>query len=148
MLEPHRWEGTLDVMDGQILTTANALVVQVIDDDSAICDALAELLGSVDLAVRTYPSALAFLEQLSPDLAGCVVTDIHMPEMSGLELLRQLQISNPQLPVIVMSGGAGRAGRAEVLKGGAVAFLEKPFDDNVLLEAVWAALADQAGAPA
>jgi two-component system, LuxR family, response regulator FixJ len=129
--------------------TANTLLVQVIDDDLAICDALAELLGSVELAVKTYPSALAFLEQLSPDLAGCVVTDIHMPEMSGLELLRQLKVLNPKLPVIVMSGGGGGlARRAEVLKGGAVAFIEKPFDDDVLLAAVWAALADQVGAGA
>lgn len=127
---------------------ANTLLVQVIDDDLAICDALAELLGSVELAVETYPSALAFLEQLSPDPAGCVVTDIHMPEMSGLELLRQLKVLHPKLPVIVMSGGAGRASRAEVLKRGAVAFIEKPFDDDVLLAAVWAALADQAGAGA
>ncbi|MDB5476357.1 MAG: two-component, nitrogen fixation regulatory protein [Phenylobacterium sp.] len=136
------------MMDGQALTAADPLIVQVIDDDLAICDALAELLGSVDLAVRTYASAPAFLKQLSPNLAGCVVTDIHMPEMSGLELLQQLRVSNPQLPVIVMSGGAGQAGRAEVLKAGAAAFLEKPFDDDVLLEAVWAALAGQAGAPA
>jgi two-component system response regulator FixJ len=128
--------------------TANTPIVQIIDDDPAICDALAELFGSVELAVKTYPSAFAFLAQLSPEIAGCVVTDIHMPEMSGLELLRQLQVSNPQLPVIVMSGGAGWAGRAEVLKGGAVAFIEKPFDDDVLLAAVWAALADQAGSAA
>ena len=125
--------------------TANGPIVQIIDDDPTICDALAELLGSVDLTVKTYPSALAFLEQLAPDSVGCVVTDIQMPQMSGLELLRQLRASNPRLPVIVMSGGAGQAARTEVLKGGAAAFIEKPFDDDVLLAAVWAALAGHAG---
>ena len=87
--------------------TPNDPVVHVIDDDEAIRESLAFLLESAELDVRTYESANAFLEALSRDAHGCVVTDIRMPGVSGIELLRQLKTMGVALPVIVITGDGG-----------------------------------------
>ena len=115
-------------------------VIHVIDDDEAMRESLAFLLGSVRLDVRTYESAVAFLASL-PDLApGCVITDVRMPEVSGVELLRRLRQLEIGLPVIVITGHGDVPLAVEAMKLGAVDFLEKPFDDDVLLAAVRSAL--------
>jgi len=120
---------------------SGAGLVHVVDDDDAVRDSLAMLLSSSGLAVRAYPSAEAFLEGLDRLEPGCVVTDVQMPEMSGLELLQRLSGRTGDFPVIVLTGLADVAMAVEALKSGASDFIEKPFDGAVLLAAVEAALA-------
>jgi two-component system response regulator FixJ len=115
--------------------------VHVIDDDDAVRDSLAMLLDSAGIAVRAYDSATRFLA-LAPGLgAGCVLTDVRMPDMDGLALQRRLAEAGVTLPVIVMTGHADVPIAVAALKAGAVDFLEKPFDDERLIAAVRAALA-------
>ncbi len=120
--------------------TPNDPVVHVIDDDEAIRESLAFLLQSAQLDVRTYESANAFLETLSRDAHGCVVTDIRMPGVSGIELLRQLKTMGVALPVIVITGHADVPLAVEAMKSGAVDFIEKTFDDDAFLSTVRSAL--------
>jgi two-component system response regulator FixJ len=115
-------------------------VVHVVDDDVAVRQSLAFLLGSAGLSVRLYDSALSFLAAL-PGLAnGCVVTDIRMPEMDGLEMQRHLRSRGVELPVIVITGHADVPLAVEAMKAGAIDFIEKPFDDDALLVAIRTAL--------
>jgi two-component system response regulator FixJ len=116
-------------------------LVHVIDDDDAVRDSLAMLLSAAGHAVRAYPSAQAFLDRLDGLESGCVVTDVQMPGISGLELLAQLSARSGEFPVIVLTGLADVAMAVEALKNGAADFIEKPFDGDVLLAAVRAALA-------
>ena len=115
-------------------------VVHVIDDDEALRDSLAFLLGSARLKVRTYESAVAFLRSIAEVEPGCVITDVRMPDVSGVDLLRRLKASDVALPVIVITGHGDVPLAVEAMKLGAVEFLEKPFDDDVLLAAVKSAL--------
>jgi two-component system, LuxR family, response regulator FixJ len=120
-------------------------VVHVIDDDDAARDALAFLLKTDDFSVHAYESAMAFLDALPTAEEGCVITDVRMPEMTGLELLRQLKDSGNSWPVIVMTGQADVPVAIQAIKSGAVDFIEKPYDADVLLGVVKAALGGQAG---
>ena len=117
-------------------------IVHVIDDDADARESLAFLLGTADIEVHTYESATAFLEALSRVQAGCIVTDVRMPGIDGMALLRQLKDSGSPLPVIVMTGHGDVPLAVEAMKLGAIDFLEKPFDDNALLAAVRAALSE------
>jgi len=114
--------------------------VHVIDDDDAARDSLAFLLESAGLAVRAHASAIAFLAEAPRLVGGCVVTDVRMPEMNGIELLKRLREIGVTLPVIVITGHADIALAVEAMKSGAVDFMEKPFDDEAMLRAVRAAL--------
>jgi two-component system response regulator FixJ len=115
-------------------------VVHVIDDDEAMRQSLAFLLGAVGIEVQTYESAVAFLK-VAPDVkAGCVITDVRMPELSGVELLRRLRELKLGIPVIVITGHGDVPLAVEAMKIGALDFLEKPFDDEVLLASVRSAL--------
>jgi len=115
-------------------------IVHVIDDDDAARDSLAFLFESADIAVRSYASAAAFLA-VAPSLSdGCVVTDVRMPEINGIEMLKRLKAKGIGLPVIVITGHADIALAVEAMKSGAVDFMEKPFDDEAMLRAVRAAL--------
>ena len=120
--------------------------IHVIDDDDAVRQSLAFLLRTAGLTVRAFESAKAFLDILPQVNSGCVVTDVRMPEMTGIDLLRQLRDSNPDLPVIVITGHGDVSLAVEAMKIGAVDFLEKPFDDDQLLAAVRSALNRDAGA--
>ncbi len=111
-------------------------VVHVIDDDDALRDSLSFLFASADIPVETYPSAAAFLEALPAIGTGCVVTDIRMPEISGMDLLRHLRESGSALPVIVMTGHGDVPLAVEAMRLGASDFLEKPFDDDALIASV------------
>ena len=115
-------------------------VVHVVDDDEAVRQSLAFLLRTVRLEVKTYESAVAFLGSRPVTGAGCVITDVRMPEISGLDLLRRLRELEVALPVIVITGHGDVRLAVEAMKAGAVDFLEKPFDDEVVLSAVRAAL--------
>ena len=120
---------------------AGSAIVHVVDDDAAVRDSLGLLLESAGFSVRTYGSATAFLADLPQHAAGCVLTDVRMPELDGLALQRRLHEQGSRLPVIVMTGHGDVPIAVEALKAGAVDFLEKPFDDEHLLVAVRGALA-------
>ncbi|MDE2488590.1 MAG: response regulator transcription factor FixJ [Alphaproteobacteria bacterium] len=115
-------------------------VVHVIDDDAAMRDSLEFLLESADLTARSYESAVAFLEHLDHLEPGCIVTDVRMPEMSGLELVSRLKDLNVGLPVIVMTGHADVPLAIQAMKAGVLDFIEKPFDDEALISVIRAAL--------
>lgn len=111
-------------------------IVHLIDDDDGVRQALAFLLASSGFAVRVYESAMDFLSTATDLPSGCVVTDVRMPGMSGLDLQRQLKIRLIDLPVIVMTGHGDIALAVEIMKAGAVDFIEKPFHDEVLISAI------------
>jgi two-component system response regulator FixJ len=115
-------------------------IVHVIDDDEAMRKSLAFLLRAAKVEVQTYDSALSFLDNLAKVKSGCIVTDVRMPGMTGVELLKRLQQIKLELPVIVITGHGDVSLAVEAMKCGAVDFLEKPFDDEVLLAAISAAL--------
>ena len=114
-------------------------VVHVVDDDVAVRQSLSFLLASDGWPVRLHESASAFLDGVK-EAAGCIVTDVRMPGIDGIEFLRRLKLRGFALPVIVMTGHADVPLAVEAMKEGAVDFLEKPFDDELLLAAVRSAL--------
>lgn len=119
-------------------------VVHVIDDDADVRQSLVFLLSTAGFAVQVHESAVAFLDALPGLQGGCVVTDIRMPRMDGLELQRRLRDLDAGLPVIVMTGHGDVPLAVEALKAGAIDFIEKPFDDEVLLSAIRSALVRRA----
>ncbi|HSD42212.1 MAG TPA: response regulator transcription factor [Burkholderiales bacterium] len=122
--------------------------VYVIDDEPAIRDSLAMLLRSVGLPSRTFPTAPAFLEAFDGAAPGCAIADVRMPGMSGLELQEALRARAARLPVIIITGHGDIAMAVRAMKAGAADFIEKPFNEQVLLDAVHRALAqNRADAP-
>jgi two-component system response regulator FixJ len=119
-------------------------VVHVVDDDAAVRKSLAFLLSTAGMAVRVHESAIAFLQVLSEVKDGCVVTDIRMPVMDGLQLQRELIKRQSSLPVIVITGHGDVPLAVEALKAGASDFIEKPFDDEIIIVAIRSALARHA----
>jgi two-component system, LuxR family, response regulator FixJ len=119
--------------------------VHIIDDDEALRDSLTFLLRTVRLDVLSYPSAAAFLETLPDANLSCVITDVRMPGMSGIDLLRNLRERKISVPVIVITGHGDIPLAVEAMKIGAIDFLEKPFDDEVLIASVKAALRQKEG---
>jgi two-component system, LuxR family, response regulator FixJ len=117
--------------------------VHVIDDDEAVRASLEFLLRAEAIEVHTYDSAAAFLQVADGLRTGCVITDVRMPGMSGIDLLRRLTELKSPLPVIVITGHGDVPLAVEAMKMGAAEFLEKPFDDKILLAAVRAALTRQ-----
>ncbi|WP_374470028.1 response regulator FixJ [Phenylobacterium sp.] len=116
------------------------ILVHVIDDDEAMRESLGFLLDTAGFAARTYESAVAFLEHAHDLAPGCIVTDVRMPEMNGLELVRRLKERGVALPVIVITGHGDVPLAVEAMKAGVIDFLEKPFDDEALLQAVRSAV--------
>jgi len=116
-------------------------VVQVIDDDPAMRDSLDFLLGAAGFSVELFDSAEAFLAAPSRLSVGCVLTDIRMGGLDGLELLARLREAGRDIPVIVMTGHGDVPLAVKAMKLGAVDFVEKPFDGEALIAAVQAALA-------
>lgn len=118
-------------------------VVHVIDDDEAMRQSLAFLLDASGLTARTYETATLFLETFdTAGGAGVIVTDVRMPEMNGLELVRRLKERETALPIIMITGHGDVPLAVEAMKAGVVDFLEKPFDEEHLLRAIRAALAE------
>jgi two-component system response regulator FixJ len=115
-------------------------IIHIVDDDEAVRQSLAFLLGSAGLAVRLYDSATAFLADLPSVKGGCLVTDMRMPGMTGLELLHALKAKACTIPAIVITGHGDVPLAVEAMKAGAVDFIEKPFDQEAILTAVKAAL--------
>lgn len=122
------------------------LTVHVVDDDAAIRDALRLLLKSSGMRVETYASAEQFLGACRPPLSGCLLVDVRMPDMSGLELQERLATHGIRLPVIVITGHGDIAMAVRAMKAGAVDFIEKPFDNAALLACLRSALARAADA--
>src|SRR5215216_7944177 len=118
-------------------------VVHVVDDDVAVRQSLSFLLASDGFPVRLHEWASAFLEGVKDAAAGCIVTDVRMPGIDGIEFLRRLKARGFAVPVIVMTGHADVPLAVEAMKEGAADFLEKPFGDEVFLAAVRSALARQ-----
>jgi two-component system response regulator FixJ len=116
-------------------------VVHIVDDDMAVRDGLAFLLGVAGLDTRIYESGAALLEQATALAPGCIITDVRMPGMTGLELIARLAARGAPHPIIVLTGHADVPLAVEAMKAGVVDFLEKPVEDEALLEAVRRALA-------
>ena len=117
----------------------NSFVVHIVDDDEAMRKSLAFMLSTAGLPVRVYDSAASFLASLATAQDGCLITDIRMPEMTGIELLQKLQAKRVRLPVIVITGHGDIPLAVEAMKSGAVDFIEKPFAAETILRAVRAA---------
>jgi two-component system, LuxR family, response regulator FixJ len=115
--------------------------VHVIDDDEAVRRSLALLLFSAGYAVETYASAESFLDALPQTMGGCIVVDVRMPEMDGLQLQEHLASHAVHLPVVVVTGHADIALAVRAMKAGARDFIEKPYTNERMIEAVTAALA-------
>jgi FixJ family two-component response regulator len=107
--------------------------VYIVDDDDAVRDSLAMLFRNAGLAVRTFPSATAFLERAAPQPPSCLVLDIRMPGMSGTALQDELLARGAKLPIIFITGHGDIPTAVEAVKKGAYDFIEKPFDDYQLL---------------
>jgi two-component system response regulator FixJ len=118
---------------------SNALV-HVIDDDEASRESLVFLLRSAQMEVRSYESGPTFLASFKDSPSCCVITDVRMPEMTGIELLRRLRESGSDVPVIVITGHGDIPLAVDAMKLGAADFFEKPYDDDGLLTAVHSAL--------
>ncbi|MEP6830486.1 MAG: response regulator FixJ [Rhizomicrobium sp.] len=119
-------------------------IIHIVDDDEGVRDALGFLLRAADYEVKRYSSARQFLES-GPDIVGaCLLTDIRMPDMDGLELQTQVMTRLKGLPVIVMTGHGDVPLAVKAMRAGAIDFLEKPFEDVLLLDCIKRAL--QAGA--
>ena len=120
--------------------------VFVVDDDPAVLKALARLLESADLAVRTFPSSREFLRAYDPSARGCLLLDVEMPDLDGLALQQALASSGGGPPVVFLTGRGDIPMSVQAMKRGAVDFLTKPVEDGALIDAVKAALAeDRAG---
>ena len=115
-------------------------MVFVIDDDESIRESLRSLLRSVGLGVETFASAQEFLQSARPDVPACLILDVRMPGLSGLDLQRDLAEANIHIPIIFITGHGDIPMSVRAMKAGAVEFLTKPFRDQDLLDAIQQAL--------
>jgi|SRR5579859_215741 len=114
--------------------------IYIVDDDAAVRDSLSNLFRVIGLSVRSYASAKAFLEELPVTGSGCLITDVHMKVMSGLQLLQRLKTLKSRLPVIVITGRTSSTLTADAMAAGAIALIEKPFGSDEIVGAVLAAV--------
>lgn len=122
------------------MSTMTDPVIYVVDDDDAVRQSLEFLLSTAGIKSRGFESGKAFLDALPQINSGCVITDVRMPEVTGIELLKHVRQHKPELPVIVITGHGDIALAVEAMKIGAIDFLEKPFEDDTLINAVKSAL--------
>ena len=127
--------------DNRDVDARAAAPVAIVDDDELMREALQGLLRAAGFEARTFASAEEFLESGEPRRCGCLIADIRMPGMSGLDLQTALKADRVATPVIFITAHGDERMRMQALRSGAVEFLAKPFDDEVLLETVRAALA-------
>lgn len=111
-------------------------IIYVVDDDIAILQSIKWLLDSADWQIQTYSDAQTFLKNYQPDSIGCLVSDICMPGMDGLELQEELINNNIDIPIIFMTGHGDVPMAISAMKAGAIEFLTKPFDDEILIETI------------
>jgi FixJ family two-component response regulator len=112
------------------------ITVYIVDDEYPVRDALSMLIKSEGLDVKSYDSALDFLQHYEPGQPGCLVLDVRMPQMDGLELQQELTRRNIDIPIIFMSGHGDIPITAKVFRAGAIDFIEKPFDNKLLLDRI------------
>lgn len=120
--------------------------IHIVDDDPAVRDSLATLLARHGFATRSFASGRAFLDAATTAISGCVVIDLKMPGMSGLVLLHELRARKIDLPAVFVTGHGDIAAAVEAMKAGAVDFLEKPFSNAAIIEAINSALGRAAAA--
>jgi FixJ family two-component response regulator len=120
------------------------LFIAVVDDEQAIRKALQRLLSASDFDAETFASSKEFLDSLATKRPDCAVVDLHMPGLTGLDMLRELALGGVQLPTIIITAHDAAESRAQCLAAGAAAYLRKPLDERVLLDAIRKAVA---GAP-
>jgi FixJ family two-component response regulator len=118
------------------VTGPDEALVYVVDDDASMREALSSLIRSAGFRVSAFPSAKEYLLQKPPDTPACLVLDVRLPGMSGLELQRELTAANNQIPIIFITGHGDIPMSVRAMKAGAVEFLAKPFRDKDLLEAI------------
>jgi FixJ family two-component response regulator len=116
-------------------------MISIVDDDESVRDALENLLKSIGYRAEVFASAEEFLRLGHHEDSRCLILDVRMPGLSGLELQRQLVSSGPSIPIVFITAHGDEAERAQAFRAGAVAFLRKPFAEEALLTAVQAALA-------
>ena len=119
----------------------NEPTVFVVDDDDAVRRFLTGLIRSIDLTVEDYASAKDFLDAYEPGRPGCLLLDVRMPGMSGLELQRELAERSIELPVVILTGHGNVPVAVQAMKAGAVDFIEKPFNNELLLDRIQTAVA-------
>ncbi len=124
---------------------AEFLQIAIVDDDESVRDALTSLLHSVGWQAKAFASAEAFLQSGHVHTTACLLLDVRLPGLSGLELQRQLRASQARLSLIFLTAHGTEAMRAQTLQAGAVAFFTKPFSDTALLEAIHTALTPDNG---
>ncbi|MCG7949363.1 MAG: response regulator, partial [Candidatus Thiodiazotropha taylori] len=120
---------------------SNRPTVFVVDDDQAMRNSLKWLIESVSMQVETFESANAFIQSYYPGRSGCLLLDVRMPGMSGLELQEYLKVNQIAIPVIIITGHGDVPMAVRAMKAGAVDFIEKPFNDELLLESIRHAMA-------
>jgi FixJ family two-component response regulator len=123
-----------------MVTHANKKGVAIVDDDAAVRAALEGLLRSAGLSAQSFDSAESFIESGQQFQTGCLIADIRMPGMSGLELQAKLNAERCRIPIVFITAHGDSQMRMQALRAGAVEFLAKPFNDEALLETVRAAL--------
>jgi two-component system response regulator FixJ len=122
--------------------TSGGPTVFIVDDDDAVRDSLGALVESAGLTAESFASGTRFLDAIGPDRIGCVLLDVQMPDLGGLEIQERLAASQSGLRVIIITGHGDVPLAVRAMKAGAVDFIEKPFDDGVLLDCVQRALAE------
>jgi two-component system CheB/CheR fusion protein len=115
--------------------------VYIVDDDDAVRDSLRALLESFNFQVQDYNSAREFLAHYRPNRKACLLLDLHMPVMTGIDLLEHMQARGTKLPTIVITGRSDALLKERALRGGALELIDKPVGDNSLLDAICRALA-------
>ncbi|MDO8812586.1 MAG: response regulator [Gallionella sp.] len=114
--------------------------VFIVDDEVSILHALTRILRQAGLSAKTFASAEEFLAEHAPGQHGCLLLDVFMPGMNGLELQKLLKERHSKIPVIILTGYGSVSMAVDAIKGGAIDFIEKPFEDDQLLDSVWHAI--------
>ena len=125
---------------GEVLQRQGGIVISIVDDDESIRDSTRQLLRSAGYCVTTYDSAETFLESGAVERTECIILDVRMPSMDGLELQRRLNASDAHVPIIFVTAHDDAASKRQAIAAGAVDFLNKPFETNALLTTVESAL--------
>jgi two-component system response regulator FixJ len=133
---------------GQEEMTTSGSIVHLIDDDEGVREGLTILLAEAGFMVRSYKSGTDFLDTLGSTVSGVIVSDIRMPGIDGLELQQRLKSANNGLPIIFITGHGDVQMAVQAIKAGASDFIEKPFDDQLLIDAIKSAFKDKAPEPA
>jgi FixJ family two-component response regulator len=131
-------------MDGEEALGSNFSTVYIVDDDGEVRDSLYALLDSYGFRVEKYANGVEFTARYRTDMQGCLLLDLHMPGISGMEVLRYLrQDVRTRLPVVIMTGGADKSAEEHVFAAGASAYVEKPFDSEAMMDLVKMLMCDR-----